>query len=333
MGGLAFRSLCRAGSDVMPPTLAAVLPLHARGPRALSLICFAKVEPGELVEGPRGGSSRAPPAQKPADFDITIEEDSELLGRTKLPPLKVNVNLPPELLAQLGPLKDVVLRLVEIYVTAYMDAIREGPVTQLVNSHTALNDAITGEIEAMLKRVGVLENDYVLNGGGQPIMADYLRDDKTGRYILNEDGSPKLFKSGRPLTKFRKMQVELEITLLSFVESLFNQAIGAVEQRLAAYHQAMVQSHANLQAMERRLAELIPRVERLAEENAALTRQNIELAHAANSVLQENNRLRTENAELKLAIKREVDRLGKEVIELTVKLERFQEIFERFQRG
>ena len=95
----------------------------------------------------------------------------------------------------------------------------------------------------------------------------------------------------------------------------------------------MAQSHANLQAMERRLAELIPRVERLAEENAALTRQNIELAHAANSVLQENNRLRTENAELKLAIKREVDRLGKEVIELTVKLERFQEIFERFQRG
>ena len=195
MGGLAFRSLCRAGSDVMPPTLAAVLPLHARGPRALSLICFAKVEPGELVEGPRGGSSRAPPAPKPADFDITIEEDSELLGRTKLPPLKVNVNLPPELLAQLGPLKDVVLRLVEIYVTAYMDAIREGPVTQLVNSHTALNDAITGEIEVILRRVGILENDYVLNGGGQPIMADYLRDDKTGRYILNDDGSPKLFKS------------------------------------------------------------------------------------------------------------------------------------------
>src|SRR3989338_6764042 len=196
MGGLAVRSLFRVGSDVRPPTLAAVLPLHARGSRALSLICFAKVEPGELVEGPRGGSPRAPPAPKPADFDITIEEDSELLGRTKLPPLKVNVNLPP-----------------------------------------------------------------------------------------------KLFKSGRPLTKFRKMQVELEITLLSFVESLFNQAIGAVEQRLAAYHQAMVQSHANLQAMERRLAELIPRVERLAEENAALTRQNIELAHAANSVLQENNRL------------------------------------------
>ena len=41
--------------DVRSPTLAAVLPLHARGPRALSLVCFNMKEPGE--EGPMGSGS------------------------------------------------------------------------------------------------------------------------------------------------------------------------------------------------------------------------------------------------------------------------------------
>ncbi len=124
MQGLAVRSFCRAGSDVRPPVLAAVLGLHQRGP--FNRPCFAVPEPDE--EGPMGSGA---PLANGAAAKKRLEE--------RLTAVEVDKNT----LSTLGPLKDALISFVRAYLQPIITELIEirNALGQISEQFAALNDS------------------------------------------------------------------------------------------------------------------------------------------------------------------------------------------------